>query len=91
MNYIPNQNGKVQKEILADSNSEAVKTTLRLRYFEMTLPFFKFFKNLSPYLCHFVTCNRKYYEWLCRLRRHIQVGRLPVQGIWLGLVTLSVI
>ena len=30
MNYIPNQNGKVQEEILADSNSEAVKTTLRL-------------------------------------------------------------
>ena len=30
MNYVPNQNGKVQEETLADSNSEVVKTTLRL-------------------------------------------------------------
>ena len=30
MNYVPNQNVKVQKEALADSNSDAVKTTLRL-------------------------------------------------------------
>ena len=30
MNYVPNQNDKVQEETLADSNSDAVKTTLRL-------------------------------------------------------------
>ena len=30
MNYVPNQNGKVQEETLADSNSDAVKTTSRL-------------------------------------------------------------
>ena len=30
MNYVPNQNVKVQEEALADSNSDAVKTTLRL-------------------------------------------------------------
>ena len=30
MNYVPNQFGKVQEEMLADSNSDAVKTTLRL-------------------------------------------------------------
>ena len=30
MNYIANQNGKVQGEKLADSNLDAAKTTLRL-------------------------------------------------------------
>ena len=52
--------------------------------------FFKFFKSLAPFLGHFVTHNREYYEWLWRLRHHIQVGRLPFQGIWLGLVAQSV-
>ena len=92
MNYVPNQNGKVQEETLADSNSEVVKTTLRL-YVISKWPFFFFifFKNLSSFLCHVVTCNREYCEWLCRFRCHIQVGRLPVQGTWLGLVTLFLI
>ena len=81
MNYAPNQNGKVPEETLADSNSDAVKTTLRF-YVTSKRPslFFKFFKNLSPFLCHFVTYNREYYLWLSRLRHHIQVGRLPDQG-----------
>ena len=30
MNYVPNQNVKLQEETLAGSNSAAVKTTLRL-------------------------------------------------------------
>ena len=30
MNYVPNQNEKFQEETLADSNSDAVKTTFRL-------------------------------------------------------------
>ena len=30
MNYVPNQNWKVQEETLADSNSDAAKITLRL-------------------------------------------------------------
>ena len=34
--------------------------------------FCEFFKNLSPLLCHFVTYNREYCEWLCRLRQHLQ-------------------
>ena len=63
MNYVPNQNVKVQEEALADSNSDAVKTTLRL-YVISKLPSlsFKFFKNFFPFLCHFVTHNREYYE-----------------------------
>ena len=86
MNYIPNQNGKVQEETLGDSNLDAAKTTLRLYVISKWLSvFFKFVKNLFPFLCHFVTYNREYYEWLCSLRRHIQVGRLPIQGTWLGL------
>ena len=32
-----------------------------------------------------------YYECLCRLRRHCQVGRLLFQGMWLSLVTQSAI
>ena len=48
--------------------------------------FCKFFKILSHPLS-LVTCNREYYKWLCRLRPHIQIGRLPDQGTWLGLVT----
>ena len=50
-------------------------------------PFCKFFKNLSPPLCH----NREYCDWLWRLRHHIQVGRLPFQNNWIGLVPQSVI
>ena len=30
MNYVPNQNMKVQEETLADSNSDIATTTLRL-------------------------------------------------------------
>ena len=30
MNYAPNQNGKVQEETLANSHSDAIKTTSRL-------------------------------------------------------------
>ena len=56
----------------------------------MTVHLFQVFKNLSSFHCHFVTYNREYYEWLCKLKRHIQVGKLPVPGTWLGLVTLSV-
>ena len=37
----------------------------------------------------FVTYIREYYNWFFRLKRHIQAGRLPVQGTWLGLVTQS--
>ena len=66
---VPNKNVKVQEETLADSNSDAVKTILRLYVISKwhTL-FLKFFKNFSLFLCHFVTCNREYYEWLCRLK-----------------------
>ena len=41
-------------------------------YFTSKWPslFCQFFKNLSPFLCHFVTC-----KWLYRWRRHIQVNR----------------
>ena len=48
MNYAPNQNGKVQEETLADSNSDAVKTTLRLRYFKITIPLFKGLQKSRP-------------------------------------------
>ena len=91
MNYVPNQNGKVLEETLAGSNSDVVKTTLRhLRSLKVTLFFndsllCNFFKNLSPFLCHFFTENREYNKWLCMLKHHIQVSRLPVQGPWLDL------
>ena len=78
---------------LAESNSDATKPTLRLKMLFQNDPpsFFKFFKNLSPFLCHFVTYNREYYKLLCRFRHHIPVDRLQVQSAWLGLVTQSVI
>ena len=53
--------------------------------------FCKFFKNFSPFLCHFVTHNREYHEWFWRLRHHIQVEILPFHGTWLNLVAQSVI
>ena len=58
--------------------------------FILKFPFFfcKFFENFSPFPYHFFTYNTEYYGLL---RRHIQIGRLPVQGTWLCLVTLSVI
>ena len=80
MYYIPNENGKVPEETLAGSNSVAMKTTLRgLHYFKMTLPLLKVHQNFSPLICHFVIYSRGYYEWLCRLRRNIQIGRLLIQ------------
>ena len=54
-NNVPNQNGKAQEETLADSNSDAVKTTMRLCYFKMTLPLFKVlqkFLSIPLSLCH---------------------------------------
>ena len=53
--------------------------------------FFKFFKNFFPFLRHFITHNRDCYEWFWRLRCHIQVGRLPLQSIWFGLIAQSII
>ena len=98
MNYVPNQNGKsVQEKTLAsnlnsESNADAVKATMRLYVISKWLSlFFKFFKNLSPFFNPFVAYNREYYKLLCRLRHHIQVGRLLFQNTWLGLVAQSVI
>ena len=45
--------------------------------------FWKFFKILS-HPQSLVTYNSDYYKWLCRLMCHIQIGRLPDQGTWLG-------
>ena len=40
MNCVPNYNGKVLEDMLAGSNLDAVKTTLRrLSYFKTTLTF----------------------------------------------------
>ena len=94
MNFFPYQNGKVLEKTLAltCSRSDPVKTTLKhVCYFKLPSLFFNFFKYLSPFLCHIFAYSREYYEWLCRLKHHIQVGRLPVQGTWVGLVSQSVI
>ena len=40
--------------------------------------FFYFFLNLSE--CWFVTHNRECYEWICKIRWDIQVGRLSFRG-----------
>ena len=49
MNYIPNQNGKVLEETLADFNSDDVKTTLKcLRCFKMTFLFLQVLKKSLP-------------------------------------------
>ena len=46
MNNILNQNEKVLEETLANSDSGAVKTTLRgLNYFKMILPFLQFLEK----------------------------------------------
>ena len=91
MNYLSNQNGKVLKETLAGSRfcENNIEKSMLFEN-EPTSLFCKFFKILSHPLS-LVTYNREYYEWLCRLRRHIQIGMLPDQGTWLSLVTQSVI
>ena len=48
MNYVPNQNWKVQ-ETLADSNSDAVKTTLRLYVFQNDPPCFSNSSKISTH------------------------------------------
>ena len=92
MNYVPNQMGKLWKKCWQVSIQ-----ILRKQHWDININskwpslFCKFFKNLSLFLCHLVTHNREYYKWLCRLRRHIQVGRLPFMDFWLGLETQSAI
>ena len=91
MNYISNQNGKALKETPAGS-----------RFRENNIEISTLFQNeAASLLCKFleilfhplslVTYSREYYEWFCRLRCHIQIGRLPDQGNWLGLATQSII
>ena len=48
-------------------------------------------KMLPHFSVTFVAHKREYYEWFWGLRHHIQVGRLPFQVTWLGLVVQSVI
>ena len=49
MNYFPNQNGKVLKETITGSNSDAVKITLRrLCRFKMILPLLQVFQKSFP-------------------------------------------
>ena len=88
-NCVSNQNGKVLKETLAGSrffkNNTEMCTLLR----SDPPPSFTSSSKFSPILCHLLH-TRVYYEWLCKLRHHIQVGRLPDQGSWLGLLTQSI-
>ena len=58
----------------------------------MTLQLLQVFQKSRPIpLSLFYTRNREYYEWIWRLKRHIQVIRLPFQVTWLSLVAQSVI
>ena len=77
MNNVPGQNEKALEEMLAVSNSDAVKTTLRgLHNSPNDLTrFCNFLKSLPPFLCHFVTWSRESCKCLSRLTRHIQIGK----------------
>ena len=93
MNYVSNQNGKLLKEMLAGFKFLEPDFDIEMCMLfqnEPTSLFRKFFKILSNPQS-LVTYNRDYYKWLRRLMRHIQIGRLPDQGTWLGLVTQPVI
>ena len=88
MNYVQNQNGKVPSR----RNASRFRCRCRENNIEMTstlfqneAPSFASSSQISPHS----SVNREYYQWLCRLRLHIQVGRLPVQGTWQGLVIQS--
>ena len=58
--------GKFRKT-LADSNSDDVKTTLKLYVISKYLFLFSSSPKL-PFLCHFVIYNKGYCKWLCRLK-----------------------
>ena len=63
MNDAPNQNGKVLEETPVGSNSDAAKKHRELYVISKRPSLFrKFSKNLSPFLCYFVTYNRESYE-----------------------------
>ena len=49
INYVPNENGKVQEETPADSNSDAVKTTLRLYAISKWPSLFFKSRKISPH------------------------------------------
>ena len=49
MNYVPNHNGKVLEETLADFDLDAVKTTWSgLHYFKMILPLLQVLQKSLP-------------------------------------------
>ena len=59
MSYVFNQNGKVQEEALAGSNSDVMKAALRrLRYFKMTLPLLPVLQKSLPFPLSFC-----YIQW----------------------------
>ena len=58
----------------------------------MALPLLQVLQKSHPMPLSLCQINdREYYEWFCRLKRHIRVGRLPFQGTWLGLAAQSAI
>ena len=61
MNYVPNQNRKVQEEA-TDAFQIQMLWKQQRDFVILKWPslFFQFLKNLSPFLCHFVTYNREY-------------------------------
>ena len=73
----------MQKEVCDDHAPDFLFFTKPIYVISKWLsPFCNFLKNLTTFACHFVTYSREYYEWLSKLKRRIQISKLPVQTSW---------
>ena len=79
--YVSNQNGKVLKEMLAGSRFCENNIEMSILFQNEPPPSFASSSKFSPILSQLLHTT-DYYKWLCRLMRHIQIGRLPDQGTW---------
>ena len=84
MNYVSNQNGKALKEMLTVSRFCENNIEMPMLFQNESASLFSNFFKILSHPHSIVTYNRDYYKWLCRLMCHIQIGRLPDQGTWLG-------
>ena len=80
----------MQKEVCDDHAPDFLFFTKPIYVISKWLsPFCTFLKNLTTFPCHFVTYSGEYYEWLSKLKRRIQISKLPDQTPWAFLEVYS--
>ena len=83
-NIVPHSKIKKKKYMkFSKRSSHKIKNSFEsMLFLKWSSRFCKFLESFSTFLFHFITSNREYYKLLNRLRRQIQIGRLPVRTRW---------